>query len=149
MHVSGNMDNHPYRNLPPLWYIRRREHIETHFQALATLRDDLDLLVGGEAIAPILDAVDALRDLYAQVDSMQVTLDRCISTTVIGYNPHNRNELGRIKELVLATASHLESMAQQISWGYDEHGRALAVKRNLNPLIDLTGKVLIWLEQAI
>jgi hypothetical protein len=149
MYLSGDMSNLPHNNIPLIWFIHRREHIETHCNALASLRDKLDRVAGGGNVLPILEAVDSLQELYSQVDSMQANLDDYLSPIENEYNPYNRNELGRIKELALSTANQLEAIAQRISWGLPLDKHTLQVKRNLNPLISLTGKILFWLEQAI
>jgi hypothetical protein len=149
MYPSCDTSNLPHNNIPPIWFIHRREHIETHFYALESLRDKLDRVASGDNVLPILEAVDSLQELYSQVDSMQANLDEYLSPLVNEYNPNHRNELGRIKELARSTASQLEAIAQQISWGLPLDKQTLQVKRNLNPLINLTGKILTWLEKAI
>lgn len=148
MFSAGSMSNYPLRNIPQVWYVRRREHLETYYSALMELQTKLTKFAGGKNIVAVLEAAESLEQLVQQISQMDEMLAKNISPLSDEYNPYNRNELRRIKDLASSTSVQLETIAKQISWGMPAERQLSQVNRNLYPLIQLVEKILNWLERA-
>ena len=149
MTLNSGMNQFPFSNLPPIWFVHRREYLETHYQELVSLRDKLSRFAGGQNILAILNAAESLDQLNGLVEAMQRTFESHLLPFVEQYNPYHKHDLMRIEELASETSSHLRAMAAQISWGDSSEKQAQQIKRNLYPLMELVGEILAWLERAI
>lgn len=143
------MDNYPINNIPQIWFVHRREYLETHFIALNELQKKLLKFSGGNNVISILRAAETLNQLSAQIEAMEETLEANLSPLSSAYDPYNRNKLTRIRNLAENTALQLETIAKQLSWGRSPDQQISKVKRNLYPLIQLVDAILIWLEGVI
>lgn len=114
MYPTSDMSNPPFNNIPPIWFVRRREYLETSFQEILNLREKLTMFSGGNNVIKILDGVELLRELYSQVDEMESTISANKSHSISEHNTYNKYELQRIKELSSSTANHLDALARQI-----------------------------------
>jgi hypothetical protein len=149
MNVSSGMENFPFRQLPPGWYIRRREYLETYYQELSTLKDKVSRFASNQNIVAVLDAAEALNQLNIQIQSMEDNLESSLPDRTDKYDVYNRGDLRRIRELSTATSAQLEAIAGKISWGMPADPQISQVTRNLNPLLRLLQETLKWLERGI
>lgn len=146
---SNGMNSSQFRSIPQIWFVRRREYLETHYQEVLTLRDKITPLSVGQNIIKIQAAAESLRELNSQIDLMDQTFGVYASLLIDEYDPYNRYELQRIKELTIATANHLDALAKQLSWGGAPESTVSQVKRNLIPLIKLIERTLNWIEERL
>ncbi|MEW5941041.1 MAG: hypothetical protein AB1750_15345 [Chloroflexota bacterium] len=148
MYPAGDMSNPLFNNIPPIWFVRRREYLETSYQEITALSKKISRLSNGNNAARILDAADLLLELNSQIDLIVNTFHTYTSSAARDYDPYNSYELQRIKELSTSTANHLNALARQVSWGAPSEKIVSQVQRNLNPLINLIQKTLIWIDQS-
>lgn len=147
MFPTSDMNNSSLGRIPQIWFVQRRETLETSFQEILVLSDKIGGLSSGNNVARILDAADVLHELHSQIDAMESTFRSYGSPLTNEYDPYNKYELQRIKELSKSTANQLNALAREVSWGAPTEKIVSQVKRNLNPLIRLIQKTLSWIDQ--
>ena len=148
MFPSNNMNSFPFRHIPTIWFVSRRENLETYHQELSNLRDRVTKLAGGQNVVAVLEAAESLRQLNEQVRNMEETFELHLSPYINEYDPYNKNNLRRIQELASSICSNLETIAGRISWGMKADMQIIQVKRNLYPLLRGLEDTLEWLEQG-
>ncbi len=148
MSLANSMNNFPIKRIPQIWFLSRREHLETHYQTLADLQNRLIRLTGSQNISAVLEAAESVDQLIGQIKIIEDEFESHLLATD-DYDPYNRNNLRRIKELAFSTSNQLESIARQISWGLSYDRQVGQVRRNLYPLTELLATILKWLEQAV
>jgi len=148
MSLTNSMNNFPIKHIPQVWFLSRREHLETHYETLSNLQDGLLRFTGSQNIMAVLEAAESLNQLIGQIRIMEEEFEPHFSTTD-DYDPYNKNNLRRIKELASSTGIQLESIARQISWGISYDKQVGQVRRNLPPLTKLIEIILKWIEQSI
>ena len=149
MYPSSGMNNFPFRHVPPGWFIRRREYLETYFQELAILKDRVTRFASNQNVVAVLNAAEALNQLTKLIQAMEDHLESNLPALSDSYEFYNRGDLRRIRELSIATATELEAIAGRISWGKSADPQISQVTRNLYPLLRLIQDTLQWLELGI
>ena len=147
MFPSNNMNSFPFRQIPAVWFISRREHLETYHQELSNLRDQVTKLAGRQNIVAVLEACESLKQLNEYVRCMEEMFESKLTPYIDEYDPYNRNNLRRIRELALSTSDYLQTIARQMSWRAPYEKQIVQVRRNLYPLLELLETVLEWLER--
>jgi hemoglobin-like flavoprotein len=149
MTLDSGIDQFPFSKIPPIWFVHRREYLETHYQDLVSLKDKLSRFAGGQNVLAILHAAESLDKLNELIEAMEKTFESHLLPFVEQYNPYHKYDLKRIKELSRETSNHLQALAVQMSWGNSYEKQAQQIKRNLYPLMELVGDILAWLERVI
>lgn len=149
MYPNSDMNNSSFSRIPQLWFVQRREYLETSYQEILNLSNKIAGLSCGNNVVRILDAADLLHELNSQIDIMESTFSAYLSPLTDEYDPYNKYELQRIKELSISTANHLNALARQMSWGAPSEKIVSQVKRNLNPLTKLIRKTLTWIDKSV
>jgi hypothetical protein len=149
MYPSNNMNSFPFSHMPTIWFVSRRENLETFHQELSNLRDKVTRFAGGQNVIAMLEAAESLKQLNEQVRSMEEIFESNLSPYIDEYDPYNKNNLRRIRELASSISSHLETIAEQVSWGIKADAQIAQVKRNLYPLLRGLEDTLEWLERGI
>ncbi len=149
MYLSNGMNNFPFQHIPPGWFIRRREHLETYYHELTNLKDKVTRFASHQNVVALLNAVESLNQLDKQIEAMADHLASNLRDPSDAYDCHNMGDLRRIRELSTATSTELEAIAGKISWGIEADSQISQVTRNLYPLLNLIEETLNWLEQGI
>jgi len=148
MYASNNMNSFPFSHIPTIWFVSRRENLETYHQELSNLRDKVTRLAGGQNVVAVLEAAESLQQLSEQIQSMEEMFESNLSPYIDEYDPYNKNNLRRIRELASSISSNLETIARQVSWGMRADTQIGQVKRNLHPLLRGLEDTLEWLERG-
>ena len=143
------MNNFPFQHIPPGWFIRRREYLETYYQELSILKDKVARFASSQNVVAVLNAVESLNQLNKQIQTMEDNLESNLRDPSEKYDLYNKGDLRRIRELSTATSAQLEAIAGKISWGMSADSQISQVTRNLYPLLRLIQDTLNWLEQGI
>jgi hypothetical protein len=149
MYLSSSMNNFPFQNIPPSWFVQRREHLETYYQELSILKDKVSRFASSQNVVAVLNAAEALNQLTRQIQNMEDHLESNLIERSEGFDFYNRGDLRRIRELSIATSTQLEAIAGEIGWGMSADTQISQVTRNLYPLLRLIQDTLRWLEQGI
>ena len=148
MYMSHNMNSFPFSQIPQVWFVSRREHLETYHHELLNLRDKVTRFASAQNVVAVLKAAQSLDRLNEQIHTMEETFKAHLSPYVDEYDSYNKNDLVRIAELSTSISSNLETIARQISWGMTADLQISQVKRNLYLLLELIEDTLKWLEQG-
>ena len=127
-------------------YAWRREYLETHLSAIDELEhvriaglDDLDI---------ILEAAACFHEIPKHIAALEELAETDLSPQ-LQEHPYPQNEFKRIRELAVSTASQLEKVADQISWGRPPDRQFAQVRRNLYPMRQLMTKTIVWLNGMV
>jgi hypothetical protein len=148
MYTSNNMNSFPFSRIPTIWFVSRREDLETYHEEFSSLREKVTRFAGGQNVVAVLESAESLQHLIEQVHSMEEMFESNLSPYVDEYDPYNKNNLRRIRELALSISSNLETIARQVSWGMRADAQIGQVRRNLYPLLRGLEDTLEWLEQG-
>jgi len=149
MYLSNNMNSFPFSHIPAVWFISRRENLETYYQEISRLRDKVTSLSGGQNVVAILEAAETMKQLYEQICRMEEIFEENLSPYIDEFDPYNKNNLRRIAELAKSLSASFETIARQVSWGLRVDNSVMQIKRNIQPLLRGLEDILEWLERGI
>lgn len=148
MYAYNDMNSFLFSRIPAMWFVSRREQLETHYQELFNLHTKMTKFVGGQNVEAMLGAAKSLEKLNEQIRGMEETFESYLEEVDDNDHMYNNNDFRRIRELASSTSSSLEAIAGQISWGLRADTQTSQVKRNLYPLLELMKDTLQWLERG-
>ncbi|MEJ5200859.1 MAG: hypothetical protein WHV66_01385 [Anaerolineales bacterium] len=146
--IYADMSSQFPKGIPSIWFVHRREYLETYSDSLNDLHQRLTRVSGVNNLISIKQAVELLNELYGCAEAMVDTLANYEEPLASHYNSYKLKELRRIQELSLSTSSQLSVVAKQIGWGMPFDRQLTQAKRNLYPLMKLVDETLSWLKQA-
>ena len=146
MYPNPNMSSPYPENIPLVWFVSRREHLETYQESLSNIYEKLTKISGVNNLNSLLQAIKLLNHVNEFLSEMTFTLEHQANLAQDEYNPYKVNELKRAQEIASVTSGNLQALVRQVSWGHPFHDQVVNVKRNIFPLIKIIGEILDWLK---
>lgn len=132
-----------------LWFRHHFECIETSYDEVVALHDDLRTISTND-LDTLIDMTDSFRSLAGEVNDMLKVLEAVEELPpTVSHRLHVYNNMNRISELATLTATSLDNLADQLSWGRVPTGVVADIRRNLITLKNVMDEALTWLKGMI